>query len=73
VTLDISDPVFGNPSVMTLQSISNRYQLDHAILKIDCEGCEYAVILSTPNNILDKFDYLLILVHQPQRPFLLKM
>jgi hypothetical protein len=61
--VDINNPVFGNPSVMTLQSISNRYQLDHAILKMDCEGCEYPVILSTPNNILDKFDYLQIEYH----------
>lgn len=40
----------------TLKSISNNYKIDDgAILKIDCEGCEYGVLLSASSKTLRKF------------------
>ena len=52
------------PPFMTLETIIDKYQIEEsAILKIDCEGCEYPLILSTPNNLLAKFSYLQIEYH----------
>ncbi|OJI06943.1 methyltransferase, FkbM family [Candidatus Micrarchaeum sp.] len=42
--------------VYTLESIFNNYRVnDGAVLKIDCEGCEYGVLLSASSRSLRKF------------------
>jgi FkbM family methyltransferase len=51
---------------LTLQDILNEYALasaDPVILNIDCEGCEYEVILSVDEHTLQKFDLLMIEYH----------
>jgi len=35
----------------------------HYVLKLDCEGCEYDVLLSSPDEILQKFDGILLEFH----------
>jgi len=49
-------------AIITLEDIVNNYLTfrDSAILKVDCEGCEYGVILSTPDNTLQKFNQIMI-------------
>jgi len=50
----------------TLQDILSLYTLtsdDPIILKMDCEGCEYEVILSADEQTLQKFDLLFIEYH----------
>jgi methyltransferase FkbM-like protein len=44
----------------------NQYALasdDPVILKMDCEGCEYEVILSADEHTLQKFDLVMIEYH----------
>lgn len=49
--------------VVTLKDIVDLYKVNHAFLKMDCEGCEYNTLLSTPNETLRKFDGVLIQYH----------
>ena len=49
--------------IITLKDIVKRFNIKHAILKIDCEGCEYGAILNAPNEILRKFDQIMIEYH----------
>lgn len=49
--------------LFTLERIVEKYQLDSAILKMDCEGCEYSAILSASKEILRKFTDIQIEYH----------
>jgi len=47
-----------------LRELINKYNIDSpAVLKIDCEGCEYDIILSTDRAMLDKFSHIQIEYH----------
>lgn len=51
---------------MTLESWKNKYLKDYAgdlILQMDIEGCEYEVILNTPDYLLDQFRIVVIEFH----------
>ncbi|HVA82971.1 MAG TPA: FkbM family methyltransferase [Candidatus Aquilonibacter sp.] len=49
--------------IVTLEEISKKYKLNGAVLKIDCEGDEYGLILGAKNETLRKFDQILIEYH----------
>lgn len=50
--------------VTTLNQIVKDYKIDKkSILKIDCEGCEYSVILSTSSETLQTFSHIFIEYH----------
>lgn len=49
--------------VVTLEDIADRYKLRGAVLKIDCEGDEYGLILGAKGETLRKFDQILIEYH----------
>lgn len=49
--------------LLTLENILRTYEIDSAVLKIDCEGCEYDVLLSTSNETLQKFSHMQIEYH----------
>jgi FkbM family methyltransferase len=49
--------------ITTLREIIKRFKLKDAILKIDCEGCEYASILNAPNEVLRVFKEIMIEYH----------
>lgn len=49
--------------VTTLDDLVKRFDLKHAILKIDCEGGEYDAILNTSNSTLALFDQIMIEYH----------
>jgi FkbM family methyltransferase len=49
--------------IMPLDSIAKRYHLEGAALKIDCEGCEYGIILNSRRETLNKFKNILIEYH----------
>jgi FkbM family methyltransferase len=52
--------------VLTLEDIWSHNDLlnaDSPILKMDCEGCEYATILSADKHILQKFSHIMIEYH----------
>ena len=48
----------------TIRELINKYNIDSpAVLKIDCEGCEYDIILSNGKTTLDKFSHIQIEYH----------
>ena len=48
----------------TLRELLNKYNIDsRAVLKIDCEGCEYDIILSNDKTMLDKFSHIQVEYH----------
>lgn len=50
--------------LLTLENIIDNYNIPKdSILKMDCEGCEYESILTTPNMIFDKFNNIIIEYH----------
>jgi FkbM family methyltransferase len=49
---------------ITLSYIINKYNItDNAVLKMDCEGCEYDVVLNTKPEELKVFDQIIIEYH----------
>lgn len=50
-------------SIFTLEEITKKYKLNSGILKLDCEGCEYGVILGSSNEILRKFNHIVMEYH----------
>ena len=50
-------------NIYTLHEIIERYNLYNAILKMDCEGCEYPVILNSNIEDLKKFGQIAIEYH----------
>ncbi|MEM4097782.1 MAG: FkbM family methyltransferase [Candidatus Micrarchaeaceae archaeon] len=49
--------------IMTLEDIVKQYRIDNGILKIDCEGCEYGIVLNAKKETLKKFDQIMIEYH----------
>jgi FkbM family methyltransferase len=49
--------------LFSLADILKQNNLDSAILKMDCEGCEYDSILNTDDRILKKFSTIIIEYH----------
>ena len=48
---------------VTLDQIVKEYQIKDGVLKIDCEGCEYGVILSASAEILRHFSHIQMEYH----------
>jgi len=48
---------------LTLEEILSDYNSSNFVLKLDCEGCEYDVLLNSPDQILNKFDAILLEFH----------
>jgi len=49
--------------VVTLEEVVKNFKLKDAVLKMDCEGCEYCSILNTPNEVLRNFEQIMIEYH----------
>ena len=49
--------------ILPLSSIVNSYKLNNAALKIDCEGCEYDIVLKSDKSTLRRFASILIEYH----------
>lgn len=50
-------------STITLDEIIKNFEINDAILKLDCEGCEYEIILNSTSAILQKFSDIQIEYH----------
>lgn len=50
-------------SHITLDDIVSFYNIKRGLLKVDCEGCEYDVILSSATNCLSRFERIQIEYH----------
>ena len=46
-----------------LKNILEKYQIQSAILKMNCEGCEYNTILNSSRDVLRKFELIMIEYH----------
>ncbi len=44
--------------LITLTDIVNEYSIEAGLLKLDCEGYEYEIVMSTDPKILSKFKYI---------------
>ena len=51
-----------NISLYSLKTLVNKYNIDSAILKMDCEGCEYN-LLNEDDEIIKKFAMIQIEYH----------
>lgn len=49
--------------VISLGKLLEMYHVDSAILKMNCEGCEFDTILQSPREVLEKFDYIIVEYH----------
>jgi len=50
--------------MMTLSQLVKDYNINEdSILKIDCEGCEYDILLSTSTEMLQKFSHIFLEYH----------
>jgi FkbM family methyltransferase len=48
----------------TLTNFLEKYRIKECqFMKLNCEGAEFPILLSTPNNVLQRFDTILILYH----------
>ena len=53
-----------NINITTLREILKRFEItEEAVLKIDCEGCEYGVLLETQDSVLRKFKQIQVEYH----------
>ena len=48
----------------TLENILKKFNVDTAILKMDCEGCEYLSILTSSKTTLQKFSHITMEYHK---------
>jgi len=49
--------------IESLDEIVKKFNLKHAALKVDCEGCEYALILNASDKALKAFDQIIMEYH----------
>lgn len=63
VNADAVSPQDGDPSLVSLQGIIDKSGATPTILKVDCEGCEYDVILSASSATLLNFSHIQIEYH----------
>ena len=46
-----------------MEEIISKVSDSNLVLKLDCEGCEYDVLLGSSNDVIKKFDYILLEFH----------
>ncbi|QXJ34886.1 FkbM family methyltransferase [Saccharolobus shibatae] len=49
--------------VYSLNTITRMFDIENAVLKVDCEGCEYDLFRTATNETLAKFDRIIIEYH----------
>jgi FkbM family methyltransferase len=49
--------------LITLSGLVSKYNISSGILKLDCEGCEYDVVMTSDKSILTKFTHIQIEYH----------
>ena len=60
-------------AITTLEDVVKQYKINNAILKIDCEGCEYGIILNAKKETLQKFDQIMIEYHYGYKNLIKKL
>lgn len=49
--------------IINIRDIIKKYNINNGVLKIDCEGCEYGIILNLEKEYLRKFKQIIIEYH----------
>ena len=49
--------------IVTLEDIVKKYNIKEGVLKMDCEGCEYSIILNADNAVLRRFNQIMVECH----------
>lgn len=49
--------------IISLKDIVDKFEINEAILKVDCEGREYDIILNSPDELLRRFDHIVMEYH----------
>ncbi len=49
--------------VIGLSDLAGKYRVDDGILKLDCEGAEYGIVLESDNSVLRQFSTILMEYH----------
>lgn len=63
-SVNLESEKFFKVKLFSLADLLNENRIyETAILKMDCEGCEYGVIMSSPADILKRFSHILIEYH----------
>lgn len=65
VSCSLLETVEGGKRIKTvnMDQLVKRHRLSHAILKMDCEGCEYEVLLGAKDSSLKCFDQVVLEYH----------
>ena len=58
----VSEIYGGKTKIYSLETLLNEYGINSAVLKMDCDGCEYN-LLNEKDNILRRFNRILIEYH----------
>lgn len=53
--------------LVTLDDLIQKYRIDSAVLKMDCEGSEYPIIMSARNDTLKRFTHIQLEYHYGYR------
>jgi hypothetical protein len=61
------------PTTMTLSDVIEKYAPNADILKIDCEGCEYEIVLLSPYETISQFSHIQIEYHYGYRNLELRL
>jgi hypothetical protein len=56
-----------DPPFLTLEELVRSCVITPDFLKLDCEGCEYDIIMNTPDKILAAFSYIFVEYHYGYR------
>jgi len=57
----------------TLLELVSNYEITSGVLKIDCEGCEYTVLINTPIETLRHFREIIVEYHGTPQPLVKKL
>ncbi|MGC8622558.1 MAG: FkbM family methyltransferase [Candidatus Micrarchaeia archaeon] len=49
--------------ISSLDKIVKNFGLKHAVLKVDCKGCEYLLLLNASDAVLQAFDQIILEYH----------
>lgn len=70
----LEDSPEGTPvALITLKDIVDRFQIDSAVLKLDCEGAEYEILSKTDDKILRRFSHIQLEYHYGRSPLVAKL
>jgi FkbM family methyltransferase len=65
----LRESTYGTPVPMrTLQEIVDEYQIESAVLKLDCEGAEYEILSQSNDQLIHRFSHVQLEYHYGRSP-----